>query len=82
MLVWCLKQVKDLIPEVLISCSFFSEKTTSDYHAMIMVSYPLGTCEDEVTDSHASYQGNRYNVHFLWCHTFTLIHSVNGEEVS
>ena len=49
---------------------------------MILVSYPLGACEDQVADSHASYQGYRYNVHFLWCHTFTFIHSVNGEEVS
>ena len=47
-----------------------------------MVSFPLRGCPDVVVHSQANYQGYRYDAHFLWCHTFTIIHSVNGEGVS
>ena len=37
---------------------------------MILVSFPLGGCVDEVVDIQTKYQGYRYDVHFLGCHTF------------
>ena len=81
MLVWCWKQVKDLILGYLISGSFFQKKQLSDYSTIILVSFPLGGYVDEAFDSQANYQGYRYDVRFLGCHTFAVIHSVNGEEV-
>ena len=78
---WCLKQVKDLILEFLINESFFSEKQLSDNYNIILVSFPLGGCVNEVVDNQANYQEYRYYVHFLRCHTFAVIHSVNGEGV-
>ena len=48
---------------------------------MILVSFPLGGCVDEVVSSQANYQGYRYGVHLLWCYTFTVILSVNGQGV-
>ena len=42
-----------------------------------MVSFPLGGCVNEVVNSQANYQGYRYDVHFLCCHTFAVMHSVN-----
>ena len=48
---------------------------------MILVSFPLGGCVDEVVNSQANYQGYRYGVHLLWCYTFTVILSVNGQGV-
>ena len=70
-LVWCWKQVKDIILEFSISGSFFSEKT----------SFPLGWCVDEIVDGQANYQGSKYDVNFLECHTFAVIHSMNGQGV-
>ena len=46
-----------------------------------LVFFPLGACVDEFIDSQANYQGYRYDVHFLRCHTFEVITSVNGEGV-
>ena len=79
MLVWCWQQVKDLILEFLIS----GKKTTFWllYYSIILVSFPLGGCVDEVVDSQANYQGYRYGIHFLWCHIFAVMHSVNGEGI-
>ena len=57
----------------------FQEKKLSDYHTIILVSFPLGWCVDEVVDSQANYQGYKYDDHFLWCHTFAVKHYVNGE---
>ena len=48
---------------------------------MILVSFPLGRCVDEVVKSQANYQGSRYEVNFLRCHAFAVIHYVNGEGV-
>ena len=78
---WCLKQVKALILEFLISGSFFSEKKTYWLLYFNIVFFPLGTYVDEFINSQANYQGYRYDVHFLWCHTFAVINSVNGEVV-
>ena len=76
-LVWCWKQVKDIILEFSISGSFFSEKTTF----WLLVSFPLGWCVDEIVDGQANYQGSKYDANFLECHTFAVIHSVNGQGV-
>ena len=67
-LVWCWKQVKDLILEFLISDSFFSEKKLSDYYTIIIVFFSLGRCIDEVVDRQTNYQGYIYDGHFLGCH--------------
>ena len=69
---------KVLILAFLVSWSFFSEKHFINY-TTILVSFHLGGCVDEVVNSHANYQGYWYDVHFLRCHTFAVIHSVNGE---
>ena len=50
----------------------FQEKQLSDYHTIILVSFPLDWCVDEIVD--------RYDDHFFWCHTFAVKHSANGEE--
>ena len=55
----------------------FQEKLLSDYYTIIMVSFPLGGCVNEVVNSQVNYQGYRYDVHFLCCHTFAVMHSVN-----
>ena len=52
-------------------------KTQLDYYTIILVSFPLGEYADEVVDSQANYQGYRYDVHFLGCHTFAVLHSVS-----
>ena len=75
-----LKQVKGLTLDVLLEVSF-QKKKLSDYYAIILVSFLLVWCIAEVVDSQANYKGYRYDVHFLRCHTFTVIHSVNGKEV-
>ena len=38
----------------------------------------MGVCVDEFIDSQANYQGYRYDVPFLRCHTFAVIQSLNG----
>ena len=78
------KQVKELILEFSISgfFNFFSEKTKLlDYYTIILVSFPLGRCVDEVVDSRENYQRYRCDIHFLWCRTLAVIHSVNGAGV-
>ena len=80
-LVWCLKQAKDLTLEFLISGSFLSEKTTYWWLYYNIVFFPLGSCEHEFIDSQANYQGCRYDFHFLRCHAFSVINFVNGEGV-
>ena len=52
-----------------------------DCYATILVSFPLGGSVDDVVDSQESYQWYKYDVHFRQCHTFAVIHSVNGEGV-
>ena len=59
----------------------FQKKHLSDYYTIIVVSFPLDECVDEVADSQPNYQLYRYDVHFLWCHTFAVIHSTNVEKV-
>ena len=51
------------------------------YNTIILASFPLGGCVNEVVDSREHYQGYRYDVQFLQCHTFAIKHSVNGEVV-
>ena len=61
LLVWCLKNVKDLILELSISGSFYSGKTKLlDYCTIILVSFRLGGSVVEVADSWAIYQGYWY----------------------
>ena len=61
MLVWWLKQVKDLILEFLTIGSFLTEKNQlTDYYTVILVSFPSGECVDEVFNSQANYQEYRF----------------------
>lgn len=46
-----------------------------------MASFPFGGCVDEFSDSGGNYYGYTYDVHFLHCHTFIIIHFVNDERV-
>ena len=81
-LVWCLKQITDLILEFLISGSFFfRKKQLLDYYAIILVVFPLVGCVDEVVDTQVNDQRYRYDIGFIWCHTFAFIHSMNGKKV-
>ena len=59
----------------------FQKKKLSDYITVILVSFPLGGCVDEIVDIQANYQGYRCDVHFLRCRTFAVIHFVNGKGV-
>ena len=45
---------------------------------MILFSFPLDGCVDEVIDNRTNYQGYKY-VYFLQYHTLTVIHFMNGE---
>ena len=54
-LIWCLKQLKDFILKFLISGNFFSQKTFFNYYTVILVSFPLGGCGDEVVDNWTNY---------------------------
>ena len=45
------------------------------------VSFPSGRCGHEVFNNQANYQGYEYDVYFLQCYTFTVIHLLNNEEV-
>ena len=45
--------------------SFQKEKQLSDYYTIVLVSFPLGECVDEIDDSQARYEEYRYDVHFL-----------------
>ena len=56
----------------------FQKKQLSDYFTIILLSFPLGGCVDEVVNSQANYQGYK---HFHGCYTFAFIYSVNGEGV-
>ena len=76
-MVSCLKQVKDLNFEFWISRSFFSEKIL-DSNTIILFSFPLDGCVDEVIDRRADFQEYRY-FHFLEWHAFAGIHFMNGE---
>ena len=42
----------------------------------MLVFFPLGACLDEFINSQANYQGYRF-VHFLRCHSFAVIHSMD-----
>ena len=48
---------------------------------MILVSFCLGGCVDEVVNSQADYPGYCYDFYFLRWYTFAVIHFVNGEGV-
>ena len=56
-LIWYLKQFKDFILKFPISGSFFSEKEFLNLYTMILFSFPLGGCVDEVVNNHTDYQG-------------------------
>ena len=47
-------------------------------YTMILFSFPLGGCADDVVDNLANYQGYKY-VYFLQYHTLTVIHFMNSE---
>ena len=55
------------------------QKNQSDCYTITLVFFVLGECVHEVDNSQANYQGYRYDVNFLWCHTFVAIYSVNCE---
>ena len=78
MLIWCFKKFKDFILSFSISGSFFSEKQFSNLYTMILISFPLGGCDDEIVDSLKNYQGCK-RVYFLQYHTLKVIHFMNGE---
>ena len=80
MLVWCLNQVKDCIFEFSRRGRFFSEKEFSNLYTIIFASFRLDGCVDDDGDNWKNYQGYKY-VYFLQYHTFTFIHSLNGEVV-
>ena len=64
MLIWCLKQFKDFVLKFSITGSFFSEKEFLNLYTMMLFSFPLGGCVDEVVDNRPDYQGYKY-VYFL-----------------
>ena len=45
---------------------------------MILISFPLGGCVDEVLHNRKNYAGNKY-IYLLRYHTLTVIHFMNGE---
>ena len=47
---------------------------------MILISFPLGGCVDEVADNQTNYQGYKY-IYFLQYHTLRVIYFMNGEGV-
>ena len=57
---WCLKQFRYVILKFSISGSFFSEKFFLKFCTMILVSFRLGRCGDEVTVNGTDYQGYKY----------------------
>ena len=46
---------------------------------MILFSFSLGGCVDEVVDIRTNYQGYKYG-YFLQYHTLTVIYVINGGE--
>ena len=72
---------ENIMLKFLISGSFLSEKKISDYYTIILVSFPLGGYVDDIVDSQANSEGYRYDIYFLGCHTFAVIHLVNDEGV-
>ena len=77
----CWFDVENIMLKFLISGSFLSEKKISDYYTIILVSFPLGGYVDDIVDSQANSEGYRYDIYFLGCHTFAVIHLVNDEGV-
>ena len=75
MLILCLKHFKDFILAFSISESFFSEKEflNLNLNTMILFSFLLGGCVDEVVLNRSNYQGylNTY---------YSVIHFINGKE--
>ena len=57
---WCLKQFRDVILRFSLSGSFFSEKEILNLNTIILVSFCLGWCVDEVTLNRTDYQGYKY----------------------
>ena len=80
MLIWCLKQLKGFYLKSSISGSFFSEKELLKLYTMILFSFPLVGCFDEVVNNRTNYQGYKY-VYFFQYHTLTVIHFMDGEGV-
>ena len=60
---------------------FLAQTNVLDYDTIILIFVPLGGCVDEVIEIQENYEGGRYDVCCLQCHTFAVIHSVNGEGV-
>ena len=78
MLIWCLKHVKDFILTFSIIGSFFSEKGFLNLCTMILFSFPLKGCVDEVDENRTNHRGYKY-VCFLQYHTLSVIYFMNGE---
>ena len=72
-----LKTSQRSYPWIFNKWQFLFRKTQLDYYTIILVFFPLGEYLDEVVDSQTNYQGYRYDVHFLGCHTFAVVHSVS-----
>ena len=80
MLMWCLKQFQYFILKFSVSENLYSEKEFLNLYTMILASFPLGECVDEVVKNRSNYQGCKY-VCLLHYHTLTVIHLMNGEGV-
>ena len=62
---WCLKQLNDFIFKLSISRSFFSQKAFLNEYTVILVSSPLGGCDDELVGNWIKYHGYKDDVYFL-----------------
>ena len=52
---------------------FQKKKEFLNFYTMILLSFPLGRCFDEVLNNRRNHQGYEY-VYFVWYHTLTIIH--------
>ena len=75
------ERFKDLILEFLVLGVSFQKKQLSYYYTIILNSFLLGGYIDQVIDIQSNYQGYRYDVHDLGCHTFAVIQTVNRKGV-
>ena len=56
----------------------FQKKFFLNLYIIILFSFPLGGCIDEVVDNRTNYQGYKY-ICFLQYHSLAVIHFMNGE---
>ena len=62
------------------SGKFFSEKEILNSYSMILFSFPLDGCVDEVVSNQTNHQRCKY-IYFLQYRTLTVSHFINGEGV-